>query len=32
VSFVKELEGVPADDIRKVMYENARFLATRRPA
>jgi predicted TIM-barrel fold metal-dependent hydrolase len=32
VSFVKELDGVPEADIRKVMYDNARFLATRRPA
>jgi predicted TIM-barrel fold metal-dependent hydrolase len=32
VSFVKELDGVPAADVRKVMYDNARFLATRRPA
>jgi predicted TIM-barrel fold metal-dependent hydrolase len=32
VSFVKELDGVPAADVRKVMHDNARFLATRRPA
>jgi predicted TIM-barrel fold metal-dependent hydrolase len=32
VSFVKELDGVPAADVRKIMHDNAGFLATRRPA
>src|SRR5579859_2483162 len=31
-AFIKELDGVPDADVRKVMYGNARGLASRRPA
>jgi predicted TIM-barrel fold metal-dependent hydrolase len=31
-AFVKELDGVPEADVRKVMHDNARALANRRPA